>query len=223
MCGRYTLYETEDLAERFGVDLPEDIHPSYNVAPSQTMPVIVNGTDTKHIEFMKWGLVPAWAKDSKMGPKLINARSESIFNKPAWRHVIRSHRCLVPANGFYEWKNTNTAQKQPYYIHPKERQIFSFAGVWDSWRTPDGETLKTYSIITTEPNHEISAIHNRMPVILYQEEELVWIDPTNNHPEDIAPLLHPYEDDGLELYPISQDVNSPANNSPSLLQPLALK
>lgn len=221
MCGRYTLYETEGIAERFGVDAPEDIHPSYNVAPSQIMPVITGDAQAKHLEFMRWGLIPAWAKDPKIGYKLINARSESIFNKPTWRHAIRSHRCLVPANGFYEWQNNNTAQKQPYYIHPRDDHLFAFAGIWDSWRDPDGEILKTYSIVTTEPNQEIAAIHNRMPIILYPEEESAWIDPTNDRPEDIAPLLHPYEDNGLELYPISQNVNSPANNNASLLQPLA--
>jgi len=221
MCGRYTLYETADLAERFDVEVPEDIQSNYNVAPSQTMPVIVDGTETRHIELMQWGLVPAWAKDSKIGSRLINARSESVFDKPVWRHVIRSHRCLVPANGFYEWKNGSTAQKQPYYVHPLSETLFAFAGVWDRWREPGGEVLKTYSIVTTEPNEEISTIHNRMPVILYKEEEAAWIDPTNDQPEDIAPFLHPYEDGGLELYPISQNVNSPSNNNPALLQPLS--
>lgn len=225
MCGRYTLYETEDLAQRFDVDTPEDdredIAANYNVAPTQIMPVITDDTANRHLEFMQWGLVPRWAKDTKIGNRLINARSESAFAKPVWRHIIRTQRCLIPANGFYEWKNTATSQKQPFYVHTKAQPLFAFAGVWDSWQQPGGGILKTYSIMTTEPNKEISAIHNRMPVILYPEQEGAWIDPANDQPDDIAPLLHPYEDNGLELYPISQDVNSPANNTSALLQPLA--
>lgn len=221
MCGRYTLYETEDLEDRFEVAAPDGLPENYNVAPSQIMPVITQEASGRELVFMQWGLIPHWAKDPKIGNRLINARSESAFEKPVWRHIIRTQRCLIPANGFYEWKRTNASPKQPYYLHPRQDPLFAFAGVWESWKNPEGENWKTYSIMTTEPNQEVSSIHNRMPVILHKSDENLWLDPTNDRPEDIAPLLHPYDDNGIEMYAISNSVNAPQNNNSSLIIPLA--
>lgn len=225
MCGRYTLHQQiESLAKRYNLaTIPSAIHENYNVAPGQIMPVIVAGTDTKPtIELMKWGLIPFWAKDPAIGYKMINARSESIFEKPAWRSVILKKRCLIPADGFYEWKKSNNAKehKQPFYIHPKQLDIFSFAGVWETWKDTTGTTLQTYSIITTEPNKEMRSIHDRMPVILHPEDEASWLEPSKVTRDDIEPLLRPFEDNGLEMYEVSKDVNNAKHNDKHLIYSL---
>ncbi|HET8709547.1 MAG TPA: SOS response-associated peptidase [Candidatus Saccharimonadales bacterium] len=225
MCGRYTLFDSDTLAERFAVPRPsENIRPNYNVAPGQYMPVITENDDGRQLEIMKWGLVPGWAKDKNIGYKLINARSESLFEKPAWRTAVKRRRCLVPADGFYEWQKLTSASKapkQPYYIHPKTAGLFAFAGVWDSWKDPDGNDLQTYSIITTEPNADMRALHDRMPVILYPETEAAWLSPANNDRRNVLEsLLHPYHDNGLELFPVSREVNVTANNDARLIYPM---
>lgn len=215
MCGRYALYDTDILGNRFKVEVGYDIKPNYNAAPSQTMPVVTeNG-----LELMRWGLIPKWAKDEKIGYKLINARSESVFEKPMWKGVITQKRCLIPANGFYEWQKRDDG-KQPFFIHTKDNGIFSFAGIWETWKH-DGTEWNTYSILTTEPNKEMTAIHNRMPVILHEDDEAQWLAADTR--EDIEALLNPYEDNGLETYAVSKDVNVVSNNSGELFLPLNSK
>lgn len=172
---------------------------------------------------MQWGLIPFWAKDPRIGYKLINARDDTVFDKPAWRSIILHKRCLVPADGFYEWQQTDKdskEHKQPFYIRPKQSDIFSFAGVWESWQDPSGLIRNTFSIITTEPNKEMAAIHNRMPVLLHQEDESAWLEPSRQSRDDIEPLLRPYEDQGLVLYKVGQNVNSPRHNDKSLIYAL---
>jgi len=225
MCGRYTLHQkTKDIAKRFNVAAPQDIHDNFNVAPGQIMPIITQTESGRQLELMKWGLVPVWAKDPKIGYKLINARAETMFEKPMWRNAIRKRRCLVPADGFYEWKKLTEdkkARKRPYYIHPKQTDLFAFAGIWESWHDAEGLEWKTYSIITTEPNKEMAKIHDRMPVILHKEDEPAWLDPGHNDDQSaIEPLLLPYHDDGLDLYEVSADVNSPRNNDEHLIYAL---
>lgn len=225
MCGRYTLTKGKYLAKRFDLPkAPKDVKPNYNVAPGQTMPVITESETGRQLELMKWGLVPVWAKDPNIGYKLINARSETMFDKPMWRNVIRKKRCLIPADGFYEWQKLaggKKVQKQPFYIHPKQLDLFAFAGVWETWKDAEGMERKTYSIITTEPNKEMAKIHNRMPVILHREDEADWLSPAHNDDQKaIDALLHPYEDGGLEMYEVSQDVNSPRNNDAHLIYAL---
>ena len=229
MCGRYTLHQkTDAIATRFNLaTIPGVISPNYNVAPGQTMPIITEDEQGRHLEFMKWGLVPVWAKDPKMGYKLINARSESIFEKPMWRSVIKRKRAIVPADGFYEWKkladqsSKSKVAKQPYFIHPKQTDLFGFAGVWETWKDANGQELKTYSIITTEPNKEMCAVHDRMPVILHKEDEASWLSPDHNDDRStIESLLRPYEDDGLDMYKVSVDVNAVQNNTNKLIYPL---
>jgi putative SOS response-associated peptidase YedK len=165
---------------------------------------------------MRWGLVPIWAKDMKIGYKLINARAETVFDKPMWRNVIKRKRALIPASGFYEWKKDDQAgkpHKTPYYIHPKTMELFAFAGLWEVWHDAEGKEWKTYTIITTEPNKEMSGLHDRMPVILHPEDELPWLR-AGDTKEDIEKFLLPYEDNGLEIYEVSDEVNSPQNNRP---------
>lgn len=223
MCGRYTLHKrVDEIAERFNLAKVPDISANYNVAPGQIMPVITEDDSGRKLELMKWGLVPVWAKDPKIGYKLINARDDTIFDKPMWRSVILKKRALIPADGFYEWKKPADPKdrKHPFYIHPKQTDLFSFAGVWESWKDVEGLEHKTYSIITTEPNKEMAAIHNRMPVILHQADESAWLEPAKNAREDIEPLLHPYQDNGLDVYEVSTDVNFTRNNDEHLIYAL---
>ena len=174
---------------------------------------------------MKWGLVPGWSKDPNIGYKLINARSESVFEKPMWRGVILHKRCLIPANGFYEWQKHEHAgktEKQPFYIHPKDTELFAFAGVWDEWHDAEGKKWKTYSILTTSPNKEMRAIHDRMPVILAPEDEDGWLEADDTR-DNIEPFLRPYHDGGLEMFPVSTEVNAVKNNGKQLVYPLDSK
>ena len=227
MCGRYTLHQkAENIAKRYGVtDVSANIRENYNVAPGQLMPVITeSNTGKRELQIMKWGFMPAWAKDPNMGYKLINARDDGIFDKPMWRSVILKKRCIIPADGFYEWKKTTIGkkvEKQPFYIHPKQIELFSFAGIWETWKDVEGIEHKTYSIITTEPNCEMASVHNRMPVILHPEDEASWLDSTKVTRSSIEPLLRPFEDDGLELYEVSSDVNALRNNKQKLLYRLS--
>lgn len=224
MCGRYTLQKTEELPERFGVDLPAaSLSPNYNVASGQTMPVITLSEAGPGMELMKWGLIPFWAKDPKIGYKLINARADTIFDKPMWNKLILRKRCLVPADGFYEWKKVQEAGKpvkHPFFIRPKRYGIFAFAGIWEAWKDSEGKERRTYTIITTAPNKEMTSVHNRMPVILHQADESAWLDLSNNDRSDIEPLLRPFDDDGLEMYEVGRGVNVTSNNDKLLVTPL---
>ena len=226
MCGRYTLHQkVDDLAKRYNLaNVPTGIRENFNVAPGQQMPIIIQDeSGANKLEIMKWGLVPFWAKDPKIGYKLINARDDTIFEKPVWRNVILKKRCLIPADGFYEWKRPpegSKEHKQPFYIKPKQVDIFSFAGVWETWKDIEGLEWKTFSIITTEPNKEMRAVHNRMPVILHQEDEAAWLEPSSVTRSSVEPLLRPLEDGGLELFRVSEDVNSAQNNDKHLIYAL---
>lgn len=226
MCGHYTLHQkAKDLAKRYNLaTLPNTIQENFNVAPGQIMPVIITDESGQpRLEFMKWGLIPVWAKDPSIGYKLINARDDTIFEKPMWRSLVLRKRALIPADGFYEWKRLpegNKERKQPFYIRPKHLDVFSFAGVWETWKDVEGKELRTYSIITTAPNKEMSSVHNRMPLILHQEDEASWLEPSKVSREEIEPFLHLYEDRGLELYEVSKDVNSAANNDEHLIYAL---
>jgi putative SOS response-associated peptidase YedK len=228
-CGRYTLHaKAKELQRRYNtVKSPDEIEPNYNAAPGQTMPVAKKGEDGKfELELMRWGLVPVWAKDMRIGYKLINARDDTIFEKPMWRGVILKKRCLVPADGFYEWKKPQAGTKElkkPFYIHPKQLDVFSFAGVWSSWHDAEGKRINTYSIITTEPNKEMSSVHNRMPVILYPEEESGWLESAKTRREEIESYIHPYEDNGLDMFEVSREVNVTKNNDEKLILPLNSK
>lgn len=218
MCGRYTFTATDELEDRYGVQSTAPIQPNYNAAPTQNMPVIrLEGTDMK-LDTMRWGLIPSWAKDKNIGYKLFNARSETVFEKPAWRSAIKTRRCLIPATGFYEWKREGTSKKQPYYITVKRRTIISFAGIWELWKDENGNHVSTYSILTTTPNKEMSELHDRMPVILHKEDEEAWLNENNR--DFLETIMQPYEDGTLQLVPVSTDVNVVKNNNGDLILPV---
>ncbi len=228
MCGRYTLYQTEQLAPRFNLAAkPKFIsRDNYNVAPGQQLPVIVRSGDKTVAEVMKWGFVPFWSKDPTRGLRPINTVSESAFEKPMWREAVKHHRCLVPSRGFYEWKKIFKAdgkldRRQAYFIHPRDQELFAFAGIYSVWRDAEGHPFPTFSIMTTGPNKQMEKIHNRMPVILNPKEETDWLNPSYDQTGQLAKLLDPYDDGKLDIYRVSDEVNSPSNNDRSLLSEVA--
>ncbi|HEX2915209.1 MAG TPA: SOS response-associated peptidase [Chloroflexia bacterium] len=219
MCGRYSLTNVSHLGERFKVkqeNLP--VEPRYNVAPTQQMPVVYqHENEERKIELMKWGLIPFWSKEPKASYSTINARAEGIADKPAYRRPIRNQRCLIPADGFYEWQKSGLG-KLPFYIHLKDSEIFSFAGLYDLYKDPNGQIIKTYTIITTDANELMAPIHNRMPVILHRENEEEWLDPAVSDPFQVTRLLVPFPDGLMEAYPVSKAVNSPGTDVPELIR-----
>lgn len=221
MCGRYTLHHrSEEIADRFSVDVPEELTPPrYNIAPSQLVPVIRQSAETREIMGCKWGLVPYWAKDPAIGNKLINAKAETLAEKPSFKNALAKRRCLIPADGFYEWLKKGKAPSQPMYVRRRDGGLFAFAGLWEEWTAPGGDILRTCTIITTEPNELISRIHHRMAVVLGAAEESVWLN-LKNKPADVLPLLRPYEADDLEAIPVSRAVNSPTFDDVSCIAPL---
>ena len=218
MCGRYTL--RSNLKQLAGLFHVGDVHlplfgPRYNIAPSQDV-LAVRQPDGREFVELKWGLVPSWAKDSKIGYRMINARCESIAEKPSFRSALKKRRCPIPADGFYEWKKIGAKTKQPYYVHLKEDQPFAFAGLWEHWKR-DGEIIESCTIITTEANELMKPLHDRMPVILPAESYDEWLDPDNQEMEDLPKLLKPYPPEEMDAYPISTYVNSPKNQGRSAL------
>jgi putative SOS response-associated peptidase YedK len=219
MCGRYAIVLVGDgtLQRRFSLaELLDDPQPRYNAAPTQTLPVIV-GDGSNTLTTMRWGLIPFWAKDASIGSRMINARAETVAEKPAFKRSLRSRRCLVPATGFFEWKRDGK-EKEPYFIHLKDEPLFAFAGLWDNWHDPDGAEIRSFSILTTEPNDLMRGIHNRMPVILDRDDEQVWLDPDMSEPERLLPLLRPYPAREMDAFAVSRMVNSPMNDTPAVLE-----
>jgi putative SOS response-associated peptidase YedK len=219
MCGRYSLIKQEQELKQFYIpeyiDL-EGYRPNYNAAPMQTMPVVTN----EGLELMTWGLVPSWAKEFRPSFTTINARGETVAEKPLYRTPFKKRRILVPATGFYEWQKRGNV-KQPYHIRPLGDDIFSFAGLYDIWYDAADKPHKSFSIITTRPNEQMSEIHDRMPVILERSEEKYWLEPSAN-PADLQLMLNPFENE-LELYEVDRAVGSIKNNYPELLEPLGTK
>jgi putative SOS response-associated peptidase YedK len=214
MCGRYTQTKPlKTIQSHFGpINTKFEFFPSYNIAPSQMSPIVINQAEQRELTGMKWGLIPSWAKDEKM--KLINARSETAHEKPSFKSSLKNQRCLIPADGFIEWQGK---EKQPHYIQLKERALFAFAGLWSNWKTPEGKTLSTYTILTTEANDKLTPIHARMPVILPPEQYNAWLAPDSSL-DDVRSLLTPYPSEEFNFHPVSKEVNSPKNNSPEILQ-----
>jgi putative SOS response-associated peptidase YedK len=219
MCGRFALAHIAGFWTRFAViDQQAKLEPRFNIAPSQMVPIVVSGSANK-VVMMKWGLVPFWAKDPKIGNRLINARAETVATKPAFRNSLKRKRCLVPATGFYEWKLTEDG-KVPYYVHMKDDAFFGFAGLYDKWTDPEGRELFTFTIITTNPNSLMEKIHNRMPVILKTSDEALWL---SHEPLDGTcqrRLLGPYAARRMEAFEVSTRVNSPVNDSEELIKPI---
>lgn len=225
-CGRYTLKaKSGDLAKRYNLaTVPKDIPQSFDIRPSNTMPVITASEDGKpQLDMMRWGLIPSWwKKDEKIAFTTFNARDDRLFQSGMWRSVYR-RRALVPATGYFEWTKPpkgSDVPKQKFFFRPKQLDIFSFAGFYDIWKDVDDRELKTYTLITTEPNKEARAVHDRMPVILHPEDEALWIEPSRVERKDIEPFLHPLEDNGLEVVEVSSDVSAWEYNDERRIAPL---
>ena len=225
MCGRFTrTVDLKTVAQRFGVPTAmEEIkssRPRYNIAPTQAV-IVVGDDGRRYLTQMQWGLIPSWAKDPSIGNRMINARAETLAVKPAFRVALRKRRCLVVADGFYEWQQRERG-KQPVYIVLRSREPFGFAGLWDTWTAPEGEEIKSCTIITTEANELLKPIHDRMPVILNRDAEALWLDPTIQDPAKLLPLLKRYPAEDMELYPVSRLVNSPQHDTPDCIVPAIL-
>jgi putative SOS response-associated peptidase YedK len=221
MCGRFTLtIEPADLEEAFpDVIFPSQGAPRYNVTPGQPILAIPNDGSMK-ASFFIWGLIPSWAKDASIGSRMINARAETLAEKPSFRAAFKYHRCLIPADGFYEWQaRVGSKSKLPHYIQMKSHQPFAFAGLYETWHSPDGSEIKSATIITTQPNELMAVIHNRMPVILAPKDYSRWIDPSSQLPNQLEHLLVPYAAEDMKAYPVGMLVNNPANDNPECLLP----
>ncbi|OGO40266.1 MAG: hypothetical protein A2Z04_09340 [Chloroflexi bacterium RBG_16_57_9] len=221
MCGRFTLtVDTTELGETFTqLNLPADLTPRYNIAPSQAIAVVTNSGQNR-VEFFRWGLIPSWAKDPSIGNRMINARAESLSEKPAFRAAYKRRRCLILADGFYEWrKEPGRKTKTPMYVRLSSGKPFAFAGLWEAWRTPDESTLLSCTIITTTPNSLVEQIHNRMPVILDPQAYDLWLDPADQDPKVLAEWLKPYPAGQMTAYAVSTVVNNPAIDVPECIVP----
>ncbi len=222
MCGRYTLsISLAELQLRFAFPAADLEHPErYNIAPTQSVLTVVNqGQEHNLAEYMRWGLVPSWAKDISIGSRMINARAESVAEKPSFRRALQKRRCLVLSDGYYEWKGTGK-NKQPMYIGLQSGEPFGMAGLWEAWKSPDGDWLHSCTIITTQSNALMEEIHNRMPVILPRESESVWLDPGVDDPSKLTDLLQPYPADAMTARPVSGLVNNARNDFPECIAPL---
>ncbi len=218
MCGRFVLHSRpEALARHFGLKGWEDFHPRWNIPPGTDIPIIRVSPEGKRVlHLLRWGLLPHWAQDPAMGQRLVNARAESVAVKPAFRDAFRHRRCLIPADGFYEWK-TQAGRKQPYYIRLRSGEPMALAGLWESWRAPDGTVLRTCTIVTTAANARLSPIHDRMPVIIPPQG---WEDWLSGPPGIAATLLVPYPDEPIEAWAVSPRVSRASEDGPELIQPL---
>jgi putative SOS response-associated peptidase YedK len=216
MCGRFARINTaKEIKEFFNLDQIEiELQPSYNIAPTQDVAVIIENRNSK-LTAMRWGLIPFWAKDITIGSKLINARGETIEEKPSFKYSFQKRRCLIVANGFYEWQKRGS-NKFPYFIHLKDNKPFCFAGIYDNWKSPDSDRITSCSIITTDAIKSLKNIHPRMPVILSENNFSLWF---NNNINALKQLLIPYQEHDLDFYEVSTDVNSTANNYPDLIEP----
>ncbi len=221
MCGRFTLtFDIQRVASIFHVasSLSTETGPRYNIAPTQGVVTVVrdNPTAEAHLELLRWGLIPSWAKEETIGAKMINARAETLAEKPSFKRLLRSRRCLVVADGFYEWKQ-ETKGKTPMYITLTSHEPFAFAGLWDEWQQPSGEALRTCTIITTQPNELMASIHNRMPAILTPDARNAWLDPALRDEYVLLPLLGPYPAAQMMARPVSKLVNNPKYDSAELI------
>lgn len=223
MCGRFTLKTPASvLAETFELAEPPAWTPRYNIAPTQPVAAVVRTPEhpTRQFRRYRWGLVPSWAKDLGIGARTINAQAETAATKPAFRVAFRHRRCLVLADGFYEW-DQRARRKRPVYIQMKDGRAFAFAGLWEHWQSPDGSVINSCTLLTTEPNGLIRPFHHRMPVILDPRDYDRWLDPHTQKPEEVQPLLRPLPPEAMRAYPVSDRVNNPSNDSPECIEPLA--
>ena len=223
MCGRYTLYsDKKAIEDQFEVAIADDelMRPDYNAAPGTVRPVVlIRGTQERAVGALKWGLVPPFVKDLSDWKPLINARSETVNEKPSFRKAFQRKRCIVPANGFYEWKDFGGGRKIPFYIRLLDQDLFGMAGIHETHRDADGNELHTFAILTTEANELMQPLHDRMPVILRQDDYNVWLNPVQPRPEALQSLLTPYPTENMSTFKVSTDVNNARNNGPELINP----
>jgi len=220
MCGRFVLTaNTEAIQTSFDLTtMPATMQPRYNIAPTQPVALITNESPHE-LTFYKWGLIPSWSKDVSAASKMINARSESAAEKPAFRSAFKRRRCIIPADGFYEWQQRE-GEKVPLFIHFKDRELFGMAGLWEVWHDPDGGEIRTCTILTSDANDFMKPIHNRMPVILHKDDYPLWLSPSEEPISVLQGLMKPYEGDNLTAYPVSKMINRPGNDAPELIQPV---
>jgi putative SOS response-associated peptidase YedK len=223
MCGRFIQITIgEIIGEEFQLPKAPDLAPRYNIAPSQSIAVVRLSQDPNRRELcmLRWGLIPFWAKDTKIGYRTINAKSETIAEKPAFRAAFKHRRCLIPADGFYEWKRQNGRKhKQPYFIRLKEARVFAFAGLWEHWKAADGDIIESCTILTTESNELVGQLHNRMPVILDRKHYELWLDTSVTNVEALRPLFNPFPAETMQYFAVSTHVNKPANDDPLCIEP----
>ena len=222
MCGRFSLGATVRVGQLF--DLPNwpETPPRYNITPGQDVAAVIQNRETAVWESrpFRWGLVPFWAQDPTIGNRLINARAETVAEKPAFRRPLRERRCLILADGFYEWEQRGR-RKQPWYIRMRDGRPFAFAGLWDRWQPASGGAIETCAIVTTEPNEVVGRVHGRMPAILPPEAYGLWLDPTCQDVEGVQAVLRPFPAEEMVAFPVGTQVNSPVHDSPDLIVPLA--
>ena len=219
MCGRFvTIIPPDVLAKIFGLIETPKLEPRYNVAPTQKVGVVrcCDDTNNKRFNVMKWGFVPSWSKDLSFGSHLINARSETVAEKPTFRHAIKYRRCIVPTSGFYEWDHSGD-KKQPYYFQLADQSPMCLAGVWETWKSPDGSELETFAILTTSANKLVESIHDRMPVILYTDDFDLWLSNNMRDPEQLQPLYQPFPAAEMFAYKVPNLVNNPRFDSPACI------
>jgi putative SOS response-associated peptidase YedK len=223
MCGRFTLNQSATaLAHIFDVPQVPDLAAGYNIAPTQMVATVLHNLDSNKREFqqLRWGLIPSWAKDSGIGAKLINARAETVAEKPSFRSAFKRRRCLVLADGFYEWQRQQ-GKKQPFYFRLQDGQPFAFAGLWESWRSPANEEITSCTILTTTANELLQPIHDRMPVILKPQDYDLWLDPQVETPQPLQQLLCPYPAPAMTAYAVSTLVNNSRHNSSECIMPIS--
>ena len=222
MCGRFTSKaKPEDVEQEFKVGKinPKLFTPRYNVAPTQMIPVVLEQNGERIIEALRWGLIPSWAKDESIGSKMINARAETLAEKPSFRNAFKNKRCIIPASGFYEWQKASKGAKQPFYFYLREKEVFGFAGLFEEWLDKEtGEQIETFTIITTEANKVLEPVHERMPVILKPKDYAQWLDEKESDTGKLQKLLKPYPESEMAAYKVSRSVNIPSSDAPELIE-----
>ena len=222
MCGRFTLFEADAiLSKEFGAPISFGLAPRYNIAPSQQILAVrpSTGKGGREAALLRWGLIPHWAKDPSIGNRMINARAETVAEKPAFRRAFRKQRCLIPADGFFEWQKLDR-KKQPFYIRMRDRRPFAFAGLWERWEAPGSEIIETCTILTTDANDVLKPLHDRMPVILPPSEYALWIDPGISDGERLLPLLRSFPTQEMEAFPVGIAVNNPKMDDQHCIAPV---
>lgn len=222
MCARYSIGFTEkQVRDLFNLEPEEPVEARYNVAPTQDVPAVIEGRDDhkRHLQTFKWGLVPSWSDDLKIATKLINARSETIFEKPAFREAARRHRCLIPAMGFYEWRSEGK-KKQPYFFRLKSGKPMAFAGLYETKRLAGDQRLRTCTIVTCAPNELVKPFHDRMPAVVREEDFNEWLSKSVESPKDLLPILVPFSESEMECFPVSTSVNKVDTEGPECVNPV---